>query len=312
MGNKRRFKCNQNKCEVRSEGRITLTADRSESKQFINWFPGHMNKALKQIKSKLKLIDIVLEIRDARLPLTSGNPAMDEVLGNKLKLIVLNKMELTTPQGKKAWEEYFKQNTQNYIFINALDKDSIQTILAKTETLFLDSYYQQNPQGTPPAKINMMMVGLPNTGKSTLINRMSGRNAARTADKPGHTQSQQWIKIADKFELLDTPGIMPPKIHDEQDGLRLAVIHAIPSKIVSEEDSACYLAKYLIEQKNPQFQKRYKLETLESDFQTILIEIGRKRGFLVKKGEVDFDRVYKTLLQDFREGELGQYCFELP
>jgi ribosome biogenesis GTPase A len=158
----------------------------------------------------------------------------------------------------------------------------------------------------------MMIIGLPNTGKSTLINRLSKRNATRTANKPGYTQSQQWIKIDSQTELLDTPGIMPPKIHSMEDGLKLCAIFAIPSKIVPDESTAIFLIKFLTEHYPNSIEKRYEFSPIDKDFKECLDQIGIKRNCLIKKAEVDYEKVYKLILTDFRDGKLGAISFEKP
>lgn len=310
MGSKKRYKSFK-KPEL-DEDEIKITPDRKKEDLYINWFPGHMNKAIKQIKEKLKLVDIVLEIRDARVPLVSGNPALNQALGVKNKLIVLNKTNLAEPDNVKAWVKYFKTQDQAFLFINALDKNSIKEITEYSKKVVLDNFSKQNPGKTPNNKLSMMIIGLPNTGKSTLINRMSKRKAARTADKPGYTQSQQWIKVEQDFLLLDTPGIMPPKIESKEHGLWLCAVHAIPSKIIPDETTAIFVIEYLLKNKSEALQSRYKLENLDLSAPECLEHIGLNRQCLIKKGEVDFERVYTLVLQDFRSGQLGLCSFESP
>jgi ribosome biogenesis GTPase A len=271
-----------------------------------------MNKAIRQIKSKLKLVDIILEIRDARVPLVSGNSALNEALGVKNKLIVLNKTNLADPVNVSLWKEWFKTQDENYLFINALNKSSISEITNKSKQLVLENFKINNPGKDAPNKLSMMIVGLPNTGKSTLINRMSTRNVARTADKPGHTQSQQWIKVEQDFLLLDTPGIMPPKIATKEHGLWLTSIHAIPSKIVPDETTAIFLIQYLMNLKSPGLIEKYGFEHFDMSFIEAFDHIGNKRKCIIKKGEIDYERVYKILLADFRSGGLGLFSFERP
>ncbi len=308
MSSKKRFKSNNG-----TKGqRLKLTPDKDDNNQYINWFPGHMNKALKQIKSRLKLVDLILEIRDARVPLTSSNFALDEILTSKPRLIVFNKANLADKDTIQKWESYFSKLEIDHIFINALDKSSVSKITDFAKKCILKNYYKQNPDGEPKEKKSMMIVGLPNTGKSTLINRIAKRDATRTADKPGQTQVQQWIKIEENFELLDTPGVMPPKIENEEKGIWLAAIHAIPSKIVSDETVACYLVKYFLNKKNKKFSELYQIEHFDYDFITCLEHIGQVRKCLIKGGEVDFERVYRIIVQDFRLAKFGELSFEEP
>jgi ribosome biogenesis GTPase A len=271
-----------------------------------------MHKALKQIQSKLRMVDLVLEIRDARVPLTSSNFALDDILGTKKRLIVFNKANLANPEKTILWQEYFRKNEVDFIFINALDKSSINSIVAKAKDSILQNYLKESPDGLPKEKKAMMIVGLPNTGKSTLINRMAKRDATRTADRPGQTQVQQWIKIEPGFELLDTPGVMPPKIENEEKGIWLGAVHAIPSKIVGPETIACYLTKYFIEKKNEKFRELYQLENFDLDYLEALEKIGKVRRCLIKGGEIDYERVYKMIVLDFRNGKHGNITFEVP
>jgi ribosome biogenesis GTPase A len=310
MGSKKRYKAYKKPEEDLEE--IKITPDRKKEDLYINWFPGHMNKAIKQIKAKLKLVDIVLEVRDARVPLVSGNPALNAALGLKSKLIVFNKANLADQDNIKLWKEWFSKQEQPFLFINALDKGSIKKITDYSKKVVLDNFEKHNPGKVPTNKVSMMIIGLPNTGKSTLINRMSQRNAARTADKPGYTQSQQWIKVEENFLLLDTPGIMPPKIHTKEHGLWLTSVHAIPSKIVPDETTAIFLIEYLLKNKSKELLERYKLENHDMGFLECLEKIGLNRQCLLKKGVVDYERVYTIILLDFRSGELGKISFESP
>lgn len=278
----------------------------------INWFPGHMNKAIRQVKESLKKVDIVLEIRDARSPLATGNSEFNKAIGQKSSLIVINKTNLADPNIVKKWEAWFEEQKRPYIFINCFDKKSLSKITTTAKDVVIKKIRESNPGFVFDRKLKMMIIGLPNTGKSTIINRLANRNATKAADKPGQTQQQLWVKVDDQLELLDTPGIMPPKIFSYEQGLWLAALHAIPATIVKEEDSACFIVRHLLEMKSKIFQERYKLDSLELDLIGALDAIAKTRGCIQQKGQFDYDRVYKLLLTDFRSGSLGPISLGIP
>lgn len=291
---------------------LGLTPD-NRPKAAFNWFPGHMLKAMREIKSKIKAVDIVLEIRDARVPLVSGNKAMDEALEQKSRLIILNKVNLADPKHIERWEQWFKEQTTPYLFINCFDKASIKKVVSTARSIVENKRRESNPDiVTPKSKLRMMILGLPNTGKSTIINQLVGKGIAKTADKPGQTRVQQWITIDEELELLDTPGVLPPHVEREEHGFWLSLINAIPDGIVGEEGPACYLVKHLQKIKSPEFQERYKLESLEMDLDETFLAIAKNRGCLKQKGLPDLERVFKIIIHDFRQGDLGKVCFGEP
>lgn len=278
----------------------------------INWYPGHMAKAIKEIKEKLHLVDIVFEIRDARAPLASGNSTLDETLRQKSRLILLNKSNLADPNKLRVWEEWFKNSGYNYIFIDCFDKSAMKKVMTLARSIVQKKREESNPGQAVKSKIKIMLLGLPNTGKSTIINQLAGKNVVRTADKPGHTQSQQWIVVDKDCELMDTPGVMPPKIAKEEHGLWLSAINAIPDDVVGIEKPALYLVEYFKSFQSREFKARYKLETYDLEVESIIEKIAQARGCIKQKGAIDFERVYKLILLDFRNGELGKCCFGLP
>lgn len=278
----------------------------------INWFPGHMNKAIRQVKESLTKVDIVLEIRDARSPLATGNAEFNRAVGQKSKLIVINKKNLADPKIVKLWETWFTEQGHPFIFVNGLDKKALSKVTEIAKNIVVTKIKESNPDFVFERKLKMMIIGLPNTGKSTIINRFANRNATKTADKPGQTQHQLWVKVDSQLELLDTPGIMPPKIFSYEQGLWLAALHAIPATIVKEEDSACFIVKYLLEKKSKIFQEKYKLESLDAELIETLNNIAKTRGCIQQKGVYDYDRVYKLILNDFRSGDLGLVSFGVP
>lgn len=285
----------------------------SEPKAAFNWFPGHMLKAMREIKAKLAMVDLVIEIRDARVPVVSGNKTLHHSIGGKGHLIVLNKVNLADPVMVAKWEEWFRDQGVPYLFINCLDKTSLKPVLSAARRIIEQKRQACNPEGVEQkSKFRFMIIGLPNTGKSTFINQIANRNASKTADKPGQTRVQLWVNVDDDLELLDTPGIMPPEVAVEEHRIWLSAINAIPDEIIGEEDPAIYLVKYFLGRKSEEFKERYKLDSFALNVDEVFAKIAAVRGALKQKGLPDLDRVYKIILMDFRAGELGKACFELP
>ena len=285
----------------------------SEPRAAFNWFPGHMLKAMREIKTKLALVDLVIEIRDARVPLVSGNSFLNDSIAGKNRLILLNKMNLADPLMMAKWDIWFKKQGTPFLFINCLDKSFMKHILTTARRIIEEKRRASNPEGVEQkTKFKFMIIGLPNTGKSTLINQMANRNAAKTANKPGETQVQLWVNVDEHLELLDTPGIMPPEIENEEHRIWLSTINAIPDEIIGEEDPACYLVKYFLRAKSKEFMERYKLDSFDLSVDEALTKIAMVRGCLKQKGIPDLERVFKVVLMDFRAGELGKVCFGAP
>lgn len=278
----------------------------------INWFPGHMNKAVKKIKERLKSVDIVLEVRDARAPLATGNSELTKIFAQKGHLILFNKENLADPQKTEEWKKWFAQQETPFYFFDGLDKESVKKIITLAKEVVQSRRLQSNPDGQFKKNFKMMVVGLPNTGKSTIINTMANRNASKVANKPGQTQQQLWVKVGEQLTVLDTPGVMPPKIVKHEHGIWLTALHAIPETVVAPEVPACYLVEYFLKIKSEDFQQRYKLENLDQDLITTLDMIGKQMGCLQKGGFADYDRIYKIILQDFRKGVLGKVTFGVP
>jgi ribosome biogenesis GTPase A len=281
----------------------------------INWFPGHMNKAIRQIKERIKKVDIILEIRDARSPLVTGNKEVHKAIGpDKCRLIVINKLNLADLNVVKKWEAWFETQGVPFIFINGLNKSTIKKVVEVARQTVFDKKVISNPDFSEEKKkkIRMMTIGLPNTGKSTIINMLANRNASKAADTPGLTRQQLWIRIDEDIEMLDTPGVMPPRIEKHEHGLWLAALHAIPTKVVAPEMTACFIVEYMLETKNKFFAERYKFENLDVDLVSALDQIAKIRGCIRHKGESDYDRVYQVLLSDFRDGTLGPISFGVP
>lgn len=277
-----------------------------------NWFPGHMMKAMRDIQSKVPMVDIVIEIRDARVPIVSGNQTLTGSMSGKTRLILLNKANLADPVMNEKWRDWFEKEGVPYLFINCLEKASMKEVLTKCRGLIEKKRRDSNEDIKAKGKYKLMIIGLPNTGKSTFINSVAQKNAVKVADKPGQTQHNLWVKVDEEMDLLDTPGIMPPMIERDEHKIWLSLINAIPAAIVGEEDPACYLIKYFLKHETPEFLQRYKIEATDISVDEALQKIAAVRGCLKQKGVPDLERVFKLVLMDFRAGELGKISFGTP
>ncbi len=278
----------------------------------INWFPGHMNKAVKEIKKHIKLVNIVIEVRDARAPLASGNKRSYDNGGDKPYLIVINKTNLADPEAVKLWEAWFTKKKESFIFINALDKNSLKSIVERAKKIVTAHRLKSNPDFSAKEKMFMMILGLPNTGKSTIINKLANRNASKAAATPGQTKTKLWVKVTKELEMLDTPGVMPPRIDQHIHGMWLSAIHAIPDHVITPDYSACFVIEHLLKVKSQTFKDVYKFDSLDTDLIGACNHIGKLRGCLTKGGDFDYDHIYKIVLNDFRKGLLGRTSFEWP
>ncbi|MCM3782984.1 ribosome biogenesis GTPase YlqF [Neobacillus mesonae] len=284
----------------------------------IQWFPGHMTRARRQIQEKLKLIDVVIELTDSRLPLSSRNPMIDEILQGKPRMILLNKSDLADPKVTEEWIKYFKDEGHTALAIDANTGTGVKDIPATAKLLLKEKIDKQIAKGMNPRAIRALIVGIPNVGKSTLINRLAGRNIAATGDRPGVTKGQQWIRVGKEIELLDTPGILWPKFEDQNVGYRLAVTGAIKEEILNVEDIAFFAIKYLSQYYWPAMQERYGLSEPPKDSEdpdqivAIMEEIGRKRGAIMSGGRVDLEKASSLMLRELRAGKLGRFSLESP
>ncbi|WP_411346081.1 ribosome biogenesis GTPase YlqF [Paenibacillus sp. WLX1005] len=284
----------------------------------IQWFPGHMTRARRQIEDKLKLIDMVIELLDARLPLSSRNPMIDEILQNKPRLIVLNKSDLADPVTTAGWVDYFKREGHEVLTLDAASGHGIKEIPERAKVLLKEQRDKRAAKGMNQRPIRALIVGIPNVGKSTLINRLAGKSIAATGDRPGVTKGQQWIKVGTEMELLDTPGILWPKFEDQGVGYRLAVTGAIREEILNVEDIAYYGMKYICEYYWDNIAERFDLDERPQDLDNpndiveIMEGIGRKRGCLMSGGRVDLEKASKVILRELRAGKLGRISMETP
>ena len=283
--------------------------------QNIQWFPGHMTKTKRQIQASLKLVDAVAEIIDARIPVSSRNPDLDSIIQNKPRVVLMNKCDMADPSSTQKWINYFKNNGIVAIPIDCKTGRGINKFVSSVNEVLKEKIEKQKAKGLLNPTVRVMIVGIPNVGKSTFINRISKNRKAKAEDKPGVTRGNQWFTINKGFEVLDTPGVLWPKFEDKIVGERLAFTGAVKDQIMDTELLAMRLLDFLKVEKNPIFVERFKLqdEPIENIESYELLElIGRKRGMLISGGEIDTERAAIMLLDEYRSAKLGKYIFELP
>lgn len=278
----------------------------------INWYPGHMKKTMDNIKSSLKLVDVVLEIVDARIPIASRNPLLDEVLGDKPRVVLLNKMDLANESMNKKWLEYFKAKGYEAILIDSVKGTNLNKIESTSRQLLTEKFKKLEEKNLNLKRVRAMIVGVPNVGKSTLINRIANRRSAKVGNRPGVTRQNQWIKTGKDFELLDTPGVLWPKFESEEIGLDLAFTGAIKDEIMDTETLAFKLIEKLNHIDKGIIETRYKIETEGLSTLEIMEAIGQKRGCLIRGGEFDYEKISNIVLDEFRKGVLGRITLEGP
>ena len=283
--------------------------------QNIQWFSGHMTKTKRQIQTSLKLVDAVAEIIDARIPVSSRNPDLDSIIQNKPRVVLMNKCDMADPSSTQKWINYFKNNGIVAIPIDCKTGRGINKFVSSVNEVLKEKIEKQKAKGLLNPTVRVMIVGIPNVGKSTFINRISKNRKAKAEDKPGVTRGNQWFTINKGFEVLDTPGVLWPKFEDKIVGERLAFTGAVKDQIMDTELLAMRLLDFLKVEKNPIFVERFKLqnEPIEDIESYELLElIGRKRGMLISGGEIDTERAAIMLLDEYRSAKLGKYTFELP
>lgn len=278
----------------------------------IQWFPGHMAKARREVTEKLKLVDIIFELTDARIPLSSRNPMIDEIINHKPRIVLLNKADLADAKKTKEWINYFEKHNVVAIPINSQSGDGLSTIIIKAKKLVREKFDKMKAKGVKPRAIRAMVVGIPNSGKSTLINRLAKKNIAKTGNTPGVTKSQQWIKVGKELELLDTPGILWPKFEDETVGYNLALTGAIKDTILNLQDIAVYALRFLEREYPDSLKERYSFDCIPEEIVEIFDAIGEKRGCLMGGGLVDYDKTADVIIRDIRSLKLGRLTFEMP
>lgn len=278
----------------------------------IQWFPGHMAKARRQVTEKLKQIDVVIELLDARLPLSSRNPMIDEIVGEKPRLILLNKADLADDKATEQWMAYFREQGIRTLPIDALSGKGVNRLPALCQELASEMLQKRSDRGMQARAIRIMILGIPNVGKSSLINRLSKRSVAQTGDRPAVTKSQQWVKMGDTLELLDTPGILWPKFEDQMVGLRLAASGAIKDELLDFGEVALFVTRYMLHYYPEQLKDRFKIDQLPEDGVEMLEIVGKKRGCLISGGQVDYDKASEIFLRELRSGKLGTISLERP
>ena len=277
----------------------------------INWYPGHMKKTIEDIEEKLKLVDFVIEIIDSRIPYSSRNPLFKDLLKNKKRLLIFNKSDLSNPKLNEEWMEKITDENNFAISYNAM-KPNVNLVVKKSEELMADEIKKYQDKGLKKGPLRAMIVGIPNSGKSTFINSISGTNSARTGNRPGVTKTNQWIKIHSKLHLLDTPGVLWPKF-EEKVGLNLAFTGAIKDEIMDRGTLALKLIEKLKNIAPSSLEERYKISDIkEMSPLEIMDEIGKNRGALMRGGLIDYEKVSGIILDEFRKGTLGKITLEEP
>jgi ribosome biogenesis GTPase A len=278
----------------------------------IQWFPGHMAKARRQVTEKLSLIDIVFELVDARIPASSRNPMIDEIIKNKPRLLLLNKADMADPQVTKEWISYYKENGIPALAINSQSGNGMKQIVAEAKVILKEKFDKMAAKGIRPRAIRALIVGIPNVGKSTLINRLANKNIAQTGNRPGITKAQQWIKVGKELELLDTPGILWPKFEDQEVGLKLATTGAIKDTILNLQDIAVYSLRFLKHNYPERLTERFNLAEIPEDIVELFDEIAKLRGCMMSGGITDYDKTAELIIREIRSEKLGRLTFEKP
>ena len=277
------------------------------------WYPGHMTKAKRMMQEDIKLIDLVIELVDSRVPLSSRNPDIDELGKNKSRLILLNKADLADKAANKKWTEFFQKKGFYVQEVDSRSGAGMKAISSIIQEACKEKIERDLKRGIKNRPVRAMVVGIPNVGKSTFINTYAGKACAKTGNKPGVTKGKQWISLNKNVELLDTPGILWPKFEDQAVGMRLAMIGSINDDILNIDELALELIQYLREQYKGLLEKRYHCdESQEKEPVQILEDIARARGCLIKGGELDYAKAAALLMDDFRSGKLGRVTLEFP
>ena len=294
----------------------------SENSMNINWYPGHMSKTKRQIAEDLKMVDIVVEILDARIPNSSQNPDIAEITKNKKKIVVLNKCDLADEKENQKWVSYFKNKNVPAVLTNSNSGQGIEKCIKEIENLMQKEMQEQSAKGRIGRKIRAMVIGIPNVGKSSFINRVSKKTSAGVGNKPGVTKQKQWIRVNDKVELLDTPGVLWPKFETQEVALHLSYIGTIKEEVIDRTEVAFYLVKFLLENYKEMLCERYKLEliTIENimeqpqdenaNIYDAFLTIGKKRGCIISGGNIDEEKTAKIILDEYKNGVIGKITIE--
>jgi len=276
------------------------------------WYPGHMTKAKRMMQENIKLIDIVVELLDARVPRSSKNPDIDQLANNKFRLVILNKADLADEEATRQWENYYKEKGFFVVKVNAQKGQGIKNVKGAIMEACREKMERDRKRGIMNRPIRAMVAGIPNVGKSTFINSFAGKACTKTGNKPGVTKGKQWIKINKDVELLDTPGMLWPKFEDQTVGLHLAFIGSIKDEIIQVEELSLNLIKFLKETYPAQLKERYSLPEEELTPEQTLSHIAEVRFCKKQGGEVDFEKAAAIVMEDFRSGKIGRITLELP
>ena len=277
----------------------------------LQWYPGHMTKAKRMMQENIKLIDLVIELVDARIPLSSRNPDIDELGKNKARLVLLNKADLAEDKWNDAWAEYFKKKGFSVVKVNSRKGGGIKSIQGVIREACAEKIERDRKRGILNRPVRAMVVGIPNVGKSTFINALAGKACAKTGNKPGVTKGKQWIRLNKQVELLDTPGILWPKFEDQEVGLKLAFIGSIKDEVLQTEELAAELIHFLRTAYPEVLADKYNIEMDEDDY-VVLNHIAKSRNCIVRGNELDTEKAALLLLDDFRNGKLGRLTLEYP
>ena len=278
----------------------------------INWYPGHMKKTKEMVQNNLKLVDVVIELLDARIPLSSKNPEIDKLAHNKPRVVVLNKSDLSDRTKLNKWISYYQSKGIKAIPVDTLKGSGVNKIVEECKNVTKEKMDALKEKGRKERAIRVMIVGVPNVGKSSLINKLTGRKSTQTGDRPGVTKGKQWVRLKGNLELLDTPGILWPKFEDQKIALNLAFTRAIKDEILDIDTLGLKFIEKMSEIEPEKLKARYKLDSLGEEPLETMEMIGRKRGFILGRNELDYTRIAKTVLNEFREGKLGQITLEVP
>lgn len=300
------------KRKARKEMKNNENKEEMQNKTNINWYPGHMARARREISESVKLVDVVIEIIDARIPVASRNPILNEIIGERPRIVVLNKADLADSDANKKWVQKLKSNNQTAIIADSNKGKGVNDVVEAALSLMKDKIEKQSAKGRTGISIKAMIVGIPNVGKSTFINKIAGKQTAEVSNKPGVTRKNQWVRLNDKIQLLDTPGVLWPKFDNAITARHLAYIGTIKDEILDVEELALSLLEELVLKYKKNVYERYKIDenfTYEMTVE-LMEEIGRKRGCLVRGGEVDYTKVANIILDDFRTGKIGLITLE--
>lgn len=279
----------------------------------INWYPGHMKKTREQILENMKLVDVAVELLDARAPYSSSNPDIEEMVGTVPRIIVLNKSDLAEDGLTKQWISYYQSKDLEVVALNAMDGNGVRDLMKAMQRQSQQLYEKLLAKGRRKRALRVLIVGIPNVGKSSLLNRIIGKKSAKTGDRPGVTKGKQWVKLKGDMELLDTPGVLWPKIENQFSALKLAFLGSIKDQTMEIEEIAAELMKFLWERKPQVYMERFDIDSRQMEsLEELMVALAKKRGCLLSADRIDYTRLANAFLLDFRSGKLGKITLETP